>query len=427
MKSIFTTSELIRSGKLRPMQLVAECLDRIDRTEHQLHAWVHVDRTGAVKAAELLEQELHGAGPRGPLHGIPIGVKDIIDVAGLPTRAGSALRESPIAAEDAPVVARLRAAGAIVLGKTVTTQFACFDPAETVNPHDHARTPGGSSSGSAVAVATGTCMAALGSQTGGSIIRPASYCGVVGFKPTKGCWSTQGVVPVSTLLDHVGPITRCVEDLWPIWRAVIGSEADDNSQAHAFDTPLRFGVVGGFFREAADQRMLAIIDAAVARLVESGAVVEPVEVPVSVEEALVMHRRIMAVELAHYHRDVFTRHRDQYAPGIASLIEEGQQVSQSDYDLALKHRLDFIGEIERAFQRGVEFWLTPATTCPAPSRETTGDPAFNAPWSYCGFPALSIPCGKSDDGLPVSLQMVGHAGGDERLLQVAMNSGLASL
>lgn len=416
--SISEASAAIRAGQLTPSQLVTQCLDRIDRTERELHAWVQVDRGGAMQAAESLERELDAGRCRGPLHGMPIGIKDIIDVAGLPTQAGSPLRRSHMAAVDSPVVARLRTAGAIVLGKTVTTQFACFDPPQTVNPHDPSRTPGGSSSGSAVAVATGTCLAALGSQTGGSITRPASYCGVVGFKPTKDRWSMDGVVPVSTSLDHIGPIAQNVEDLWPLWHGVVGASVKKDADTPRARQPLRFAFPQGFFRSAAAARMLDAIDAAVQRPTNAGAEVEPVDLPEEFDAVLAMHRRIMAVELAGYHRRWFVRHRDHYAPGIASLIEEGLGISSADYQAALQHRLGFIQAMQRAFADGPEYWITPATTTPAPGRETTGDPAFNAPWSYCGFPTVSVPCG-TVDGLPVSLQFIAPPMRDEYLLHVA--------
>ncbi|MHB8866611.1 MAG: amidase, partial [Pirellulaceae bacterium] len=219
--------DAIESGAAKPIDLVERCLAAIDRWDDDLKAWVHVDRAGARAAAKALTNAPWEDALRGPLYGIPIGIKDIIDVAGMPTRAGSPLRQQHVADADAEIVARLRAAGAIILGKTVTTQFACFDPPETRNPRNLQRSPGGSSSGSAVAVATGMCLAALGTQTGGSIIRPASYCGVVGFKPTFGAWSMKGIVPVSVHLDHVGPLAMAVEDIWHIWQAVsAGDQAE---------------------------------------------------------------------------------------------------------------------------------------------------------------------------------------------------------
>lgn len=418
MTTLSEAAAAIRAGKLRPSQLLENCLTRIEQTESHLHAWSYLDRAGAARAAKSLDRELDAGASRGPLHGIPVGVKDIIDVAGLPTQAGSPLRASHIAGEDAPVVSRLRAAGAIILGKTVTTQFACFDPPETANPHDTSRTPGGSSSGSAVSVATGTCLAALGSQTGGSIIRPAAYCGVVGFKPSKGRWSTGGVIPVSELLDHVGPFTTSARDLWPMWEAVVGSTETAASEASSRQPPRRWGMVPHFFHSVADSRVAGLVEAAANQLLPPDAELERVSPPVEWEEAAVMHRRIMARELADYHADLFARHPDQYAPHISQLIRDGLAVSGTHYQTALQHRLKFITAMQRAFDQGPNIWITPATPAPAPGRETTGDPSCNTPWSYCGFPTVSIPCGTLN-GLPVSLQLIAAAGQDESLLRVA--------
>ncbi len=395
MLTLNDAADAIRTGATSPTQLAAGCLERIEQTDGTLRAWAHVDRDGALRCAELLERELRDGVRRGPLHGVPIGVKDIIDVAAMPTRAGSPLRHGHMAATDAPVVAQLRAAGAIVLGKTVTTQFACFDPAETVNPWNPARTPGGSSSGSAVAVATGSCFAALGTQTGGSIIRPATYCGVVGMKPTRGRWSTVGVVPVSFHLDHVGPITRCVSDLWPIWQAVasdppshvvLPNHAADGCAACRSDGQAKLAFPAGFFRAAADRSMMPIIDSAVAQLVVAGAEVEDVELPARFEQVLEMHRRIMAVELAESHRADFEQHRDQYAEGIASLIAEGLSVSAMDYVAALKHRRVFIDDMLRVFGGGPGIWLTPATTSPAPGRESNRGSGVQCPLELLRVP-----------------------------------------
>ncbi len=219
----FTLTSLaarIRSGELSPVELVKYCLTQIDRLEDQLHAWVLVDRDGARAAARRAAEELARGHDLGPLHGIPLGIKDIIDVAGWPTLAGSRVRDNRPAGHDAPLVAQLRAAGAIFLGKTVTTEFACFDPPPTRNPWNIDRTPGGSSSGSAAAVAVGMCVAAIGSQTGGSITRPASFCGVAGLKPTFGCVSLEGIVPISPRLDHPGPICRSAGDLAVLLQAI---------------------------------------------------------------------------------------------------------------------------------------------------------------------------------------------------------------
>ena len=224
----------IKRQELTPAELLEHCLGRIDEFEERIRAWVLVDRDGARGEAQRLTRMALDGQMAGPLHGIPIGVKDIIDVAGMPTKAGSPLREniSP-AAQDAPVLANLRRAGAIILGKTVTTEWACFDPPPTRNPWNLHHTPGGSSSGSAAAVAMEMCLAALGTQTGGSIIRPAAYCGVVGLKPTYGTISMEGIVPVSQRLDHVGPIVRDVKDATALFDAMWdGSAAAEPSSEH---------------------------------------------------------------------------------------------------------------------------------------------------------------------------------------------------
>src|SRR5690242_18946301 len=203
----------IRAGRLSPVDLLESCLGRIDRLEERVRAWVLVDRDGARAEARRLADELKRGQYRGPLHGIPIGIKDIFDVFDWPTAAGSRLWANSVARQDATVVRKLREAGAVFVGKTVTTQYASFDPPPTRNPWDLTRTPGGSSSGSAAAVATRMCLGALGSQTGGSITRPASYCGVAGCKPSYGYVSCHGVVPLAHSMDHPGPIARCVRDL----------------------------------------------------------------------------------------------------------------------------------------------------------------------------------------------------------------------
>ena len=225
--TITQAAEEIRSGRLSPLELLQACLSQIDALDSRLHAWVHVDREGAEQRARILQEDLANGRYRGPLHGIPIGIKDIIDVKGLPTAAGARHLYNRIPDEDAAVVARLRRSGAVIHGKTVTTPFACFDPAETRNPWNPDHTPGGSSSGSAAAVAARMCPAALGSQTGGSISRPAAYCGLVGLKPTFGRISLRGIVPVSYELDHPGPITRSAADAAVILQALAGRDPLD--------------------------------------------------------------------------------------------------------------------------------------------------------------------------------------------------------
>src|SRR5437016_5223917 len=225
MDTIHEAAEAIRQKKITPVDLVNQCLAQIDRWEEKVRAWVFVDREYALAEAKRLTDELAKGQYRGPLHGIPIGVKDIYDVFDWPTACGSKLWANSIARQDAPIIASLRTAGAIFLGKTVTTQYASFDPPVTRNPWNLAHTPGGSSSGSAAAVATGMCLGALGSQTGGSITRPASYCGVAGCKPAYGAVSCKGVVPLAPSMDHPGPIARCVKDLAIMLQAMVDTKS----------------------------------------------------------------------------------------------------------------------------------------------------------------------------------------------------------
>ena len=416
--SIAEAAAAIQTGHLDPVDLLAQCLERIDRYDGQIRACVVVDRQAAIQAAETARREIAEGAYRGPLHGIPVGVKDLIDVAGLPTLAGSPLRAGHRAEADAPIVAALRAAGAIVLGKTVTVEFAAFDPPPTRNPWDPAlgHTQGGSSSGSAAAVAMGMCLGALGTQTGGSLVRPASYCGIATCKPTFGRLSTAGIVPLSYHLDHPGPMARTVWDVAALLRA-IWPKADpplpDSSR------PPRLGFVETFYMERADDAVRAVVGAAVARLTGQGAAIEPLRLPIDFQEVLDRHWQIMAVEAAAYHRRQFAAQRPSYGPMIARLLDEGLQISAVDYAAALAH--------QRAFRREAadllgpyDALLMPATDSPAPPRlDTTGPRDFQAPWSYAGLPVVSFPCGLAADGMPVALQLVQRHNRESSLLETA--------
>ncbi len=417
--SIADAAASIHSGQLTPLELVERCLKQIDQYEDRVRAWVVVDERGARRAAETLAKQR----PRGPLHGIPLGIKDIIDVEAFPTRAGSPLRENHLARADAPLVSDLRRAGAIILGKTVTVEFACFDPSPTRNPWDPTlrHTPGGSSSGSAVAVALGMCLGAIGTQTGGSLVRPASYCGIVTCKPTFGRISTEGIVPVSYHLDHPGPMSRSVADAAILLRALTGSGEKEIPQS---SHPPRLGLLQPFFMEEADQPIREATEAALAKLGDAGARIEPVALPEgtlserSFAEVAPMHRRIMAVEAAQYHRRQFADHRECYGPKITVLLDEGLSISGVDYAAALAWQRDFRRRVDSLFQH-VETLIMPSTDTTAPATlETTGTPKFQAPWSCAGLPVVSIPCGLASDGMPAALQLVGRAGHERSLLQV---------
>ncbi|OHB84588.1 MAG: hypothetical protein A2V98_23130 [Planctomycetes bacterium RBG_16_64_12] len=419
--SIFDACRGIQSGRLAPLDLVERCLERIRRHEDRVHAWVVVDEEGARRAAQRLGEEVAHGSYRGPLHGIPVGIKDIVDVQGFPPRAGSPLTEPDAKRSDAPLVAALRRGGAIILGKTVTCEFACFDPSPTRNPWDPRleHTPGGSSSGSAVAVALGMCLGAIGTQTGGSLVRPASYCGVAAAKPTFGRIATDGVVPVSHHLDHPGPIARTVRDLQYMLRCVIDLEEIELAKETA---PPWLGLVEDFFMEEADGPIREATGAAIRTLREGGARIEPVSLPEGFTEVHPMHWRIMVVEAAAVHRRWFDAHRDAYGPVISAMLDEGLAASAVDYAEALAHQRAFRRQMAALFNRDRPFdaLVMPATDTTAPaSLATTGNSKFQAPWSYAGLPVVSIPCGLASDGMPAAIQLVGRHGDDAALVRTA--------
>lgn len=410
-------------GELTAAELVEACLARIERLEPSYRAWVLVDIEGARPRAAELDAERGRGQLAGPLHGIPLGIKDIFDVAGFPTLAGSALRAGHVAREDAPVVRRLRQAGAILLGKTVTTEFACFDPPPSKNPWNRAHTPGGSSSGSAVGVALGMCLGAVGSQTGGSITRPASYCGVWGAKPTFGALDRRGVVPVSFHLDHPGPIGQSAGDLRLLTEAMAGRGARARwrrfASEHPAHAPFRLGVLGGFFREEADEESPAAFDSAVERLRQAGATTVDLELPESFARVHQFHGRIMAVEAALYHRETFQRQRERFSDSLGLLLEKGLKTRSVDYAEALAHRRQFRRDVQRLASQ-YDALLCLATPTPAPPRlDTTGDPRFNSPWSYAGLPTVSLPIATSAAGMPIGLQCIGQAWSEPRLFALS--------
>lgn len=416
MLTIHAASEEIRQGRLSPTELLEQCLAQVDRYEEQVRAWVFIDRDFARAEARRLTEELRQGRRRGPLHGIPIGVKDIFDVFDWPTAAGSRLWANSIARKDAPVVESLRQAGCVFMGKTVTTQYASFDPPPTRNPWNLSRTPGGSSSGSAAALACGMCLGATASQTGGSITRPASYCGVAGFKPTFGRVPLDGIVPLAPSMDHPGPLGTCVKDLALLFRTIATPQPREAPGLNG--STLRIGRLHGLFDDLADPVMHALMERVTAVFRERGAQVVDVDLPAGFTEVVGRHRIIMAVEAASFHETRFRRHPEDYDPQITALLEEALACRAPEYARCKDHQRDLsIGMDSCA--RGVDVLLTPATTGPAPDAATTGNPAFNSPWSYTGLPTVSIPAGWSPDGLPLAIQLSAARNGDSRLLTAA--------
>lgn len=432
--SLLEAADAVRRGTWQIVDLVEACLARIEALDGRLRAWVLVDAAGARHQARRLADELAAGADRGPLHGIPVAIKDIVDVAGMPTKAGSPLRENHRAATDAPLVGRLRQAGAVILGKTVTTEWASFDPPPTRNPWNLQRTPGGSSSGSAAAVAAGMCLGAIGSQTGGSITRPASFCGIAGCKPTYGLVDARGVVPLAPSMDHPGPMARRVGDLAAMLQALAGPDEEDpfavrpaacdylSAAGHRVPR-WRVGVLEDF-ESLADPQVRRATRAALDRWQQAGAEMISTRLPQPLIDVLRAHRIMMAVEAAQVHREDFPRRREQYGPNIAGLIDEGHRASGLEYAAALGAQRAFRRQMVR-HMNDFDVLVSPSTVTPAPGPETTGDPRMNSPWSFCGLPTVSVPCGLSDDGLPVSLQLAGPPWREGQLLAAAAHAEAA--
>lgn len=420
----------IRAGRFTATDVVRACLDRVDALEPALEAWVAVDRAGAVEQAAALDAEARTGRLRGPLHGVPVGIKDIFHVAGLKTTAGARGFADVVPAEDAAAVARLRAAGAVVLGKCQTTEFAFRDPAPTRNPWHPERTPGGSSAGSAAAVAARMVPVALGSQTIGSTLRPAAYCGLVGLKPTYGRVSRRGVLPLAWSLDHVGILARSVADAAVVLAVLAGYDpADPGSAAVGAPAlagvlagppadPPRLALVEGPFLERAVPEMQARLGAVGERLRARGATVVPVSLPPLVDDLLAAVTVVVRAEAAAFHADLHRRHAEAYRPGIRAAVEVGQCVPAALYVLAQRLRRqarEELGQLLAAF----DGLLLPAASGPAPGRATTGDPTFNAPWSGIGVPQIALPAGLASEGLPLGIQLVGAPFAEARLLHAA--------
>lgn len=429
--SLVEAARLIRERKLSPIDLVQSSLGRIDGLEPAIKAWVILDHEGAQRAAAERDEEARRGRFRGPLHGVPVGIKDIFYTAGLKTEANSHAMAGFVPDYDAEAVARLRRAGAIVLGKLATAEFALFDPAATRNPWNLDHTPGGSSSGSAAAVSARMCQAAIGSQTGGSIIRPASYCGIVGLKPTFGRISRYGMMALAPSLDHVGILARSVRDAAAMLQAMAGKDPRDRSSAAVASDdfifaagmtpsrPPRIATMREVFELRAAEETRAVVDAVVAKLARAGAKIEDIKAPESfagVASGIVDELRAEAAEV---HRERFEVKKDLYGPRIRDFVEAGLDMPAWEYIRALDVQRRFRRDVDSIMTR-FDAILTPATPATAPAGiESTGDPAFNIPWSASGHPVMAIPCGLAPSGLPVAIQLTGMAFEESRLLGIA--------
>jgi Asp-tRNA(Asn)/Glu-tRNA(Gln) amidotransferase A subunit family amidase len=419
----------LEQGLLTSEELVRSCLDQIHALEPRVQAWTFLDEQHALAQARAADELRRSGQPAGSLNGIPVGLKDIIDTADMPTENGCALHKGRTPREDAAVVKMLRAAGAVILGKTVTTECAYFSPGKTRNPHNPEHTPGGSSSGSAAAVAAGMVPLALGSQTAGSTIRPGAFCGVFAFKPTHGLVPRTGMLQLSRTLDHVGLFGRTLEDIALLAEAIAGyDQGDPDTRPHA-RPPFRETLA----EEPPIPPMLAFVKtphwdkadadtkAALAELVEAlGDRIEEVDLfAVAGSEPWAWQKTLMEAEMAANFEREWTTGRDQLSAQLRGLIERGREVRAVDYQRALRNRAALVEGFEEVFTERYDAIVTPAAPGTAPKGMATGDPVFNALWTLCGMPALSLPLMQGENGLPLGVQLVGRRHFDARLLRTA--------
>ncbi len=417
---LFDLATALRTGRIDLAEYVEGVCDRLDALDAQIMAFIpEADRRARLRRqAMALAARFPDPIRRPPLYGVLIGVKDIFRVDGFATRAGSRLPAALFAGAEASSVSRLREQGALVLGKTVTTEFAYFEPNETRNPHNLAHTPGGSSSGSAAAVSAGFCPLALGTQTIGSVIRPAAYCGVVGFKPSYGRISTDGVIPISTALDHVGLFTQDVAGM-ELAASLLCRSWQPLAEAAAEPLPV-LGIPVGAYLEQAAPEALAAFETHVALLEGAGYRVERVRLLDDIQRISDQTFRIMAAEMWDAHVNYFPPHEALYRPRTAALIRKGQAVTAEERRLDRAMQAETRAVILAAMQAsGIDLWLSPAATSAAPpGLESTGSPAMNLPFTLVGFPTMALPtASRSAAGLPFGLQVSAAPMADERLLR----------
>ena len=420
---------LIRQGAIDSAQLVEACLARVRETDTQVQAWAFLDPDHALAQARAADDLKRQGLPIGPLHGVPVGVKDIFDTADMPTEYGSVLYAGRTPSRDSAAVAMLRAAGAVIIGKTVTTEFATQAPGKTRNPHDPDHTPGGSSSGSAAAVAAGMVPLAIGSQTNGSVIRPAAFCGVLGFKPTHGLIPRHGMFMLSRTLDQVGVFARTVHDLALLAGQLVGYDERDPdtrpraripfAEVAAEEPPLppMFAFVKTPHWERADEETKEAFGELIEHL---GDRVEEVELFPSAAEAWQWHETIMEAEMAANLEREWKEGRDRLSDSLRAQLERGREVRAVDYQRAVARIRPIHESFVELFEQRYDAILTPAAPGTAPKDlASTGDPSFCTLWTLCGMPAVSLPLLQGTNGLPLGVQLVGPRDGDARLLRTA--------
>ena len=406
-------AEAIAAGTLTSEALVRDCLERIEERDPAIAAWTYLE------PQQALAQARDRAPAGGLLHGIPVGIKDIIDTVDMPTTYGSPIYADHQTAWDAACVALLRQAGAVIMGKTMSTEFAMHEPAKTTNPHNPAHTPGGSSSGSAAAVAAEMVPLALGSQTAGSIVRPASFCGVVGYKPTHSDFSLAGIKLVSQTLDTLGGFARCVQDVSLLRAVLMGSPP----QLAGLSEPPRIGLCRTPQWPQATPATQEAVETAARRFADAGARVEDVTLPAEFGGLAEAHRTVLIFECVRCFSYELTQHRDQLDPNTRQLLEPmdygyGDRLLYSEYKDALQVAETCRGALPMLFAP-YDVLLTPSAIGEAPAGlGATGSPMFNRIWTLLHTPALNLPGLSGSQGLPVGVQIVGPPGCDDRLLAV---------
>jgi len=428
--SVVEAAAQIRSGDLSPAALAESLLERIDALDGDLQAWVTIDRAAVLAAARECERAAAGGGALGPIHGVPVGLKDIFYTAGMLTACGSKVYADFVPDFDATSVSKIKAAGGIILGKAATTEFATSDPSPTHNPWNLEHTPGGSSSGSSAAVAARMVPAALGSQTGGSTCRPAAYNGIVGLKPTYGRISRYGVVPVSWSLDHVGILTRTVADAALMLTVLSGPDDNDPGSLRQpvpdfsalmaeNDRPPRIGLARQYYQDYATAEIWEHTEAVANRLAEAGAEVEEIPLPDSFAQVHSFQRIVMNVDCAGFHEANHRVRAADYGPRIRAGIEMGLIIPPAAYLKAQRLRRQFRAEMQ-AMASQVDVVMTPATPAPAPKDlNTTGDAAFQVPWTAAGLPTVVVPTGLSGLGMPMAVQFGGPFAEEGKVLGAA--------
>lgn len=399
----------VTHGKRTVEQVVMMCLDRIAEREPQVQAWAYFDPQRVIAEA----RRLNAAARHGPLHGVPIAIKDTIDTYDMPTAYGSPIYSDHRPVADAACIALLRDAGALILGKTVTTEFAATFPGKTRNPHNPEHTPGGSSSGSAAAVGAGMVPVALATQTMGSLIRPAAYCGAVGFKPSFATINRAGVKPQAESLDTIGVIARNVDDAAMVV-SILVSGRDDIFGALA-SRPPRIAVYRGPDWSKAEPPAVAALDKAAARFAAAGAQVTEIDPPDILRDAYDAQTTFVFYEMAHGVSDEWFRHRDELSGEFSAFVAGGFKTSFSEYLQAEAVARSARRWMERAFETA-DLWMTLSAPGEAPKGANTGDIAFNRLWSFLHLPALTLPVGVGPNGLPLGVQLIGRYRADADLI-----------